>query len=148
MALFRKKSENRVIDYVSDPIGSLYRRLLPSAIGSLLTSTVASMIDVAILSYYLGTDMLAVVGFCMPVYMLVNTLGMLIASGAATLYSQYLGEGNKTEAMRFYSASVTHTVSPSLTRVTLPTINAPTALVEIAAESDAAESRRTPLRGA
>ena len=85
MALFRKKSENRAIDYVSDPIGSLYRRLLPSAIGSLLTSTVASMIDVAILSYYIGTDMLAVVGFCMPVYMLVNTLGMLIAAGAATL---------------------------------------------------------------
>ena len=111
MALFKKKSENRVIDYVSDPIGSLYRRLLPSAIGSLLTSTVASMIDVAILSYYLGTDMLAVVGFCMPVYMLVNTLGMLIASGAATLYSQYLGEGNKTEAMRFFSVSVTHTAA-------------------------------------
>ena len=111
MALFRKKSENRAIDYVSDPIGSLYRRLLPSAIGSLLTSTVASMIDVAILSYYIGTDMLAVVGFCMPVYMLVNTLGMLIASGAVTLYSQYLGEGNKTEAMRFFSASVTHAVA-------------------------------------
>ncbi len=109
-AWFRKKKENQEIDYIHDPIGALYRRLLPSAIGSLLTSTVASMIDVAILSYYLGTDMLAVVGFCMPVYMLVNTLGMLIASGAATLYSQYLGEGNKTEAMRFFSVSVIHTV--------------------------------------
>ena len=110
-ALFGKKKLNREIDFINNPIGALYRRLLPSAIGSLLTSTVASMIDVAILSYYLGTDMLAVVGFCMPVYMLVNTLGMLIASGAATLYSQYLGEDNKTEAMRFFSASVTHTVA-------------------------------------
>ena len=110
MAWFGKKKESREMDYISDPIGGLYRRLLPSAIGSLLTATVASIIDVAILSYYLGTDMLAVVGFCMPVYMLVNTLGMLIASGAATLYSHYLGEGNKTEAMKFYSVSVTHTV--------------------------------------
>ena len=110
-ALFGKKELNREIDFINNPIGALYRRLLPSAIGSLLTSTVASMIDVAILSYYLGTDMLAVVGFCMPVYMLVNTLGMLIASGAATLYSQYLGEENKTEAMRFFSASVTHTIA-------------------------------------
>ncbi len=109
MAWFGKNRAVRETDYINDSIGALYRRLLPSAIGSLLTSTVASMIDVAILSYYLGTNMLAVVGFCMPVYMLVNTLGMLIASGAATLYSQYLGEGNKTEAMRFYSASVTHT---------------------------------------
>ena len=111
MAWFGRKREHREMDYIGSPIGVLYRRLLPSAIGSLLTSTVASMIDVAILSHYLGTDMLAVVGFCMPVYMLVNTLGMLIASGASTLYSQYLGEGNKTEAMRFFSVSVTHAVA-------------------------------------
>ena len=36
-------------DYVADSIGALYRRLLPSAIGSLLTATVASLIDVIIL---------------------------------------------------------------------------------------------------
>ena len=78
------------LNYVTNPIGRLYRRLLPSAIGSLLTSTVASLIDVVILSYYLGPSMLAVVELCMPVYMLVNTLAMLISSGAATLYAHCL----------------------------------------------------------
>ena len=68
------RTENREINYVNDPVGKLYRRLLPSAIGSLLTATVASLIDVVILSYFLGPSMLAVVELCMPVYMLVNTL--------------------------------------------------------------------------
>lgn len=104
----QKGIENSEIDYVNMPIGRLYRRLLPSAIGSLLTATVASFIDVVILSHYLGPGMLAVVGFCMPIYMLVNTLGMLIASGASTLYAQYLGEGDKEEALRYFSVSVMH----------------------------------------
>ena len=96
------------INYVTDPVGSLYRRLLPSAIGSLLTATVASLIDVVILSHYLGPSMLAVVELCMPVYMLVNALAMLISSGAATLYAHFLGEGNREEAQRFFSASTVH----------------------------------------
>ncbi len=100
--------KEKTFDYVNDDIGKLYKSLLPSAIGSLLTATVASLIDVVILTYYLGHDMLAVVGLCMPVYMLVNTLGMLIASGASTLYAQYLGEGDVTEANKFFSVSVIH----------------------------------------
>ena len=102
------KSASHEIDYVKDPIVGIYRRLLPSAIGSLLTASVASFIDVVILSYYLGSDMLAVVEICMPVYMLVNTLGMLIASGASTLYAQCLGENKKDEAQHYFSASVGH----------------------------------------
>lgn len=78
--------ETREIDYVKDPISSIYKKLLPSATGSLLTATVASLIDVIILSYFLGSNMLAAVEVCMPIYMLVNTIGMLIASGATTLY--------------------------------------------------------------
>lgn len=105
------KSTVTEIDYVNTPVGTLYRKLLPSAIGSLLTATVASFIDVVILSHYLGPGMLAIIGLCMPIYMLVNTLGMLIASGASTLYAQYLGEGNKEEALRFFSVSVVHVLA-------------------------------------
>lgn len=108
--MVEEKNEVYEIDYVHDSIVGIYKRLLPSAIGSLLTATVASLIDVVILSFYLGPNMLAVVEICMPVYMLVNTLGMLIASGASTLYAQFLGEENKEEALRFFSASVSHIV--------------------------------------
>lgn len=107
-ALGDTRTENREINYVNDPVGKLYRRLLPSAIGSLLTATVASLIDVVILSYFLGPSMLAVVELCMPVYMLVNTLAMLISSGAATLYAHFLGEGDRKEALCWFSASTIH----------------------------------------
>ncbi len=107
-ALGDARTENREINYVIDPVGKLFRRLLPSAIGSLLTATVASLIDVVILSYFLGPSMLAVVELCMPVYMLVNTLAMLISSGAATLYAHSLGEGDREEALRWFSASTIH----------------------------------------
>ena len=109
----RKKTQTTQtteIDYVKAPIPKVYRRLLPSAIGSLLTATVASFIDVVILSHYLGPGMLAIVSLCMPIYMLVNTLSMLIASGASTLYAQYLGEGDKQEALRYFSVSVVHSL--------------------------------------
>ena len=53
-------------DYIREPVSSLYRKLVPSAIGSMLTATVASLIDVVILSHYLGPEMLAVVELCMP----------------------------------------------------------------------------------
>ncbi|MCR5685150.1 MAG: MATE family efflux transporter [Lachnospiraceae bacterium] len=97
-------------DYINASIGSLYKKLLPSAIGSLLTATVASLIDVLILSHYLGSDMLAVVELCMPIYMLVNTLGMLIASGGSTLYAENLGKNDKEEALKFFTVSLVQAV--------------------------------------
>ena len=93
------------MDYLNDSLDALYKKLLPSAIGSMLTATVASFIDVLILAYFLGPDMLAVVGLCMPVYMLLNALAMLIASGGATLTAQYIGEGNPQKANACYSVS-------------------------------------------
>lgn len=93
-------------DYIREPVSSLYRKLVPSAIGSMLTATVASLIDVVILSHYLGPEMLAVVELCMPLYMLMNTVGMLIASGSSTLYAQHLGSEEHEEAQRYFSASL------------------------------------------
>ena len=93
------------MDYLNDSLNALYKKLLPSAIGSMLTATVASFIDVLILAYFLGPDMLAVVGLCMPVYMLLNALAMLIASGGATLTAQYIGEGNPQKANTCFSVS-------------------------------------------
>ena len=94
------------MDYVHDNIIILYKKLLPSAIGSLLTATVASLIDTIILSYYLGPEMLTTVSLCMPIYMLLNALGMMIASGGATLWAQHIGAGNRDEAQRDYGISL------------------------------------------
>lgn len=84
----------------------MFAKLLPSAIGAMLSETVASLIDTIILSHYLGPDMLSTVSICMPIYMFVNTLSMLIVSGGATLFAQYLGRSDKPEAQRYYTCSI------------------------------------------
>ena len=65
-----------MMDYLSDSIGKMYKQLIPSAIGSMLTATVASLIDTIILSCYLEPVMLSSVSICMPIYMILNALAL------------------------------------------------------------------------
>ena len=102
------------MNYLSDPIGKLYKKLLPSAIGSMLTATVASLIDTVILSYFLGPVMLSSVSICMPVYMILNALALLIASGGATLCATYVGKGDVDESNRFFTVSAAGIVAAGL----------------------------------
>ena len=94
------------MDYLRDSYQSMFSKLLPSAIGAMLSETVASLIDTIILTHYLGPDMLSTVSICMPIYMLVNTLSMLIVSGGATLFAQSLGREDRDEAQRCYTCSI------------------------------------------
>ena len=93
------------MDYLSDPIEKLYQKLLPSAIGSMLTATVASLIDTVVLSHYLGPVMLSSVSICMPIYMVLNALALLIVSGGATLCATYLGKNDQQESNRYFTVS-------------------------------------------
>ena len=94
------------MDYLRDSHRSMFARLLPSAIGAMLSETVASLIDTVILSHYLGPDMLSTVSIRMPIYMFVNVLSMLIVSGGATLFAQSLGKEDREEAQRYYTCSI------------------------------------------
>lgn len=94
------------MDYLRDSHRSMFAKLLPSAIGAMLSETVASLIDTIILTHYLGPDMMSTVSICMPIYMFVNVLSMLIVSGGATLFAQYLGRDDKQEAQRYYTCSI------------------------------------------
>lgn len=94
------------MDYLHDSHRAMFAKLLPSAIGAMLSETVASLIDTIILTHYLGPDMLSTVSVCMPIYMFVNVLSMLIVSGGATLFAQSLGKGDRAEAQRYYTCSI------------------------------------------
>lgn len=94
------------MDYLADPIGKLYKKLLPSAIGSMLTATVASLLDAIVLSFYLGPVMLSSVSICMPIYMVLNALALLLVSCGVTLCAMYMGKGDLIESNRFFTVSV------------------------------------------
>lgn len=93
------------MNYLNDSIGVMYKKLVPSAIGSMLTATVASLIDTVILSYFLGPTMLSSVSICMPIYMIVNALALLIVSGGVTICASYVGKGDREESNRFFTLS-------------------------------------------
>ena len=76
------------MDYLKDSYRSMFSKLLPSAIGAMLSETVASLIDAIILNHYLGPDMLSTISICMPIYMVINVLSMLIVSGGAARFER------------------------------------------------------------
>ena len=93
------------MDYLRDSHRALLSRLLPSAMGTLLSETITSLVDSIVLAYYLGADMMATISVSMPIYLAVNTIAMLIASGGATVFAQSLGRGDEEEAQRCFSCS-------------------------------------------
>jgi len=90
-------------DFLEKPIGQLYARFLPSAVISLLISTVASLIDTVVVSFYMGPVALSAVNICMPIYSILSAVGLLVVGGASTLYSQYMGKNKKLNADKVFT---------------------------------------------
>ena len=89
------------LDFLRNDVSKLYRKLIPAAVMSMLTATVASLVDIVILSMLLGSNMISAVSVCMPIYMLLNALALMISAGAATVYANYIGQENRAESNRF-----------------------------------------------
>lgn len=102
------------LDFLRDDVSKLYRKLCPAAVMSMLTATVASLVDIVILSMLLGSNMISAVSVCMPIYMLLNALALMISAGAATVYAFYIGQENRAESNRFYSSALLFTVLTGL----------------------------------
>jgi len=83
--------------------GKLYARFLPSAIVSLLISSVASLIDTIVVSFFMGPVALSAVNICMPIYSILTAIALLIIGGASTIYSQYLGRNEKDKADKVFT---------------------------------------------
>ena len=97
-------------DFLLGDVKSIYRKLCPAVIMSMLTATVTSLVDILILSMFLGSDMISAVSVCMPIYLLLNALALLISAGAATVYAFYIGQENKAESNRYYSVALSITL--------------------------------------
>ncbi|MDO4478298.1 MAG: MATE family efflux transporter [Lachnospiraceae bacterium] len=89
--------------FLEESVGKLYARFLPSAIIALLISSVASLIDTIVVSYFMGPTALSAVNICMPIYSILTAVGLLIVGGAGTLYSQYLGRNEKEKAQKVFT---------------------------------------------
>jgi len=84
-----------------------YLKNLFPVIFSILGGTVNALIDSVFVSRKLGTNGLAAVNISMPVYLIICTLGSLIAAGSSLKSSQSAGDDNIDEAAEYYHTALT-----------------------------------------
>ncbi len=94
------------MDLLKDDIKKVYFKYLAASFGSVLITTVYSLVDMAMVGQYegpLGAAALAVVA---PVYNIIFGLGMLAGIGGSVLYGVARGSGKKEEADRSFTSAM------------------------------------------
>lgn len=80
--------------------------LVPSML-AVLGGTVNVLVDDMMLAGKIGSGAIATLNVCMPFYLLICTIGSLIASGAAIMSSQALGKELQNKSKEYFDAGVT-----------------------------------------
>ena len=73
---------------------------------SVLGGTINALIDSVFVSRVVGSSALAAVNLCMPIYLVLCTIGSLISGGANVLAAQELGKERVSAAERYYHVSL------------------------------------------
>lgn len=79
-----------------------YRLLIPSMFSS-LGFAFADVIDTLVLGQKIGPTGLAAISLCLPLFMLINLFMDGFGIGGCIRFSQYLGEGNPTRAVKCFN---------------------------------------------
>lgn len=80
-----------------------YNRYLLPTILSVLSGTVNVFFDGILIGQKLGADGLSAVSLCMPFYLLLCTVGALVAAGSCMLSSQKIGKNDQDAANAIYN---------------------------------------------
>lgn len=83
-----------------------FGRYLFPTIFSVLGGTINVFFDGILVGQRLGAEGLAAVNVCMPIFLLLCTVGSLIGSGASILSSREQGKGHSEESRRIYHLSL------------------------------------------
>lgn len=83
-----------------------YRKALFPVMFSVLGGTINTLIDSAFVSQSDGERALAAVNMCLPIYLILCTIGVLFAGGAAAMSAWAVGEKKQDEAGRFFGAAI------------------------------------------
>jgi len=92
-------------DFLTQPVGKLYMRFLPSSIISLLLVSVASLVDTIVVAHFMGPVAMSAAGICMPIFASLIAISMLIVNGASTLYGHCIGKEDYVGANRYFTLS-------------------------------------------
>ena len=84
-----------------------YKRTLFPILFSVLGGTINTLIDGVFVTQSIGKEALAAVNLYMPVYLVLCTFGVILASGAATLSAESIGERNIEESKKIFHSAFT-----------------------------------------
>lgn len=85
---------------------SVFRRFLVPTVLSVLGGTVNTLVDSAIVGNMLGSDALAVVNLCAPIFLLCATLGNLIGTGGGLLSAALVGQEREADIHKSYTLAI------------------------------------------
>ena len=83
-----------------------YNRYLIPTMLSVLGGTINVFFDGIIIGQKLGSDGLAALNLCMPIFLTLCTFGSLIASGACLISSREIGKSNEEESQKNFHLSI------------------------------------------
>ena len=98
------------MDLLRGNIKQTYFRYLGAAFGSAMLAAVYSLVDMAMVGQYQGSDGAAALAVVAPVWNILYSLGMLTGMGGSVLYSAYRGQGRVREANRVFTVALRTTV--------------------------------------
>lgn len=94
------------MDLLNDRIGKIFPRYLLACMGSALIVSVYSLVDMIMVGQYEGPAGSSALAVVMPVFTIVNSLGLLFGIGGAVLMSVARGRGNAEESNVFFTVSL------------------------------------------
>ena len=96
-----------------------YRKVLFPIMLSVLGGTINALIDSVFVSRRMGVPGLSAVNLSMPVYLVLCTLGSLVASGASVLSARAAGRERMEEAQKLFHTALTAALSIGLLSMVL-----------------------------
>ena len=92
-------------EFLEKPVkGLFYRYLIPSIIGTMVTS-IYVLADTIIIGKGLGSVAMAALNIALPIYNMFFGIGLLLGVGGSVLMSVYRGRAMKKEADAYYTAA-------------------------------------------
>lgn len=95
-------------------IKNTYIKYLFPNVLSVIGGMVNVLFDSILVGRSLGTQGMAAVNLCMPVYLLLCTIGSLLVSGTAITAAREIGSNNQEKAQKLYSTAIITSVASSL----------------------------------
>ena len=96
------------MDFLSGKIKTIYFKYLSAAFGSVLITSIYSIVDMAMVGQYHGPEGSAALSVVAPVWNIIYSFGLLMGIGGSVLFSTIRGkaDGDVKRSNEYFTASV------------------------------------------